>query len=204
MAIDLTGKTFCAFGLRGTGKSTLVNVILEEFGKFGLYYDTLWEAPPNAIYDAYQPKDRYSVVELETVVKSAIPVNNTIAPFYRCICIDESNRFCPPKPAPLPPIIADFNDQCRHYQITGGYVARRPSQLNQDLTELADYLFIFRLKGKNDLQYLSNLAHGLDDAVNALKDHEFVKVNPDRSFAICAPVKPQQIWLDRATKLLDR
>jgi DNA helicase HerA-like ATPase len=118
--------------------------------------------------------------------------------------LDEANRFCPAKPAPLPPQIADFNDQCRHYGIAGGYVARRPSQLNQDLTELADYLFIFRLTGKNDLKYLSDLVSGLDDAVRSLRDHEFVKVNPDKSYVICEPVKPPKIWLDRASKLLGK
>lgn len=204
MAIDLTGKTFCCIGLRGTGKSTLVNTILEQFGKYGLYYDTLWEAPDDSPYDLYQPSDRRSVAELETIVKKITPINNSVAPYYRLFVIDECNRFCPSKPAMLPPQIADFNDQCRHYGIAGGYVARRPSQLHQDLIELADYIFIFGLTGKNDLKYLSDLVSGLDDAVRSLKKYEFVKVNPDRSFVICDPVKPQQIWLDRADRLIGK
>lgn len=204
MPVDLTGKTYCVFGLRGTGKSTIVNTILEQFGRYGLYYDTLWEAPPEAIYDAYQPKDRYSVAELEVMVKSIIPVNNSVEPYYRCFTIDEANRFCPPKPSPLPPLIADLNDQCRHYQISVGYVARRPSQLNQDLTELAEYLFIFKLTGKNDLHYLAELVSGLDIAVRQLKQFEFVLVKPDRSFVICEPVKPQKIWLERADRLIGK
>lgn len=200
--IDLSGKTFCTFGLRGMGKSTLDDSILAEYGKHGLYYDTLSEAPEDSPYDIYQPKDRYSVPELEQIVRSIVPVNTMIAPHYRCFCIDEANRFCPSKPAPLPPLIADLNDQCRHYTITVGYIARRPIQLNQDLTELADYLFIFRLKGNNDLKYLDNLVSGLGDAVSRLADFEFVMVKPDRSFVICDPVKPRQGWLSRADRLL--
>ena len=201
MAIDLSAKSFCIFGLRGTGKSTLLHTILNEFGKHGLYYDTLWESPDDAAYDSYRPKDRYSVAELENIVRSAVPANNTIKPHYRLIAIDEANRFCPPKPAPLPPVIADFNDQLRHYTMTGGYIARRPCQLNQDLTELADYIFIFRLTGKNDLSYLGKLVSGLDIAVSRLANHEFIMVKPDRSFVVCDPVTPDKQWLDRAAKL---
>ena len=202
--MDLTGKTFCIFGLKATGKSTLSDLILTTYGASALYYDTLSEAPAESPFDIYRPENRYSVAELESVIRSIVPQNINLLPRYRLIIIDETNRFCPSKPAPLPAAIADLNDQCRHYLMSAGFIARRPSQLNQDLTELADYLFIFRLTGKNDIQYLNNTVSALGDAVLALAPHEFITVNPDRSFEINEPIVPSALWLARAKKLTSR
>ena len=118
--------------------------------------------------------------------------------------IDEANRHCPPKPSPLPAAVADLNDQCRHYLMTAGFIARRPSQLNQDLTELADYIFIFRLTGINDIKYLNNTVSGLGEAVQGLEKHGFIQVNPDKSYNIMEPITPDEIWLSNAKNLIDR
>ena len=69
--------------------------------------------------------------------------------------------------------------------MSAGFISRRPCQLNQDLTELADYIFIFRLTGKNDLNYLDEIVTGLGDAVRSLGQFEFVLVHPDKHFEIC-------------------
>ena len=202
--MELTGKTFCILGLKGTGKSTIANVILNTYGAKALYYDTLYEAPETSPFDIYQPKNRYSVAELETVIRSIVPQNVNLLPKYRMVIIDEANRFCLPKPSPLPAAIADLNDQCRHYLMSAGFIARRPSQLNQDLMELADYIFIFKLTGKNDIVYLNNTVTGLGDTVQALGHFEFVTVNPDKSFEVCEPVTPDKLWITKAKKLIDR
>ena len=202
--MDLTGKTFTILGLKGTGKSTIANLVLNTFGEKALYYDTLYEAPENSIFDIWQPKNRYSVAELESVIKAIIPQKINELPKYRMVIIDEANRFCPPKPSPLPASIADLNDQCRHYLMSAGFIARRPVQLNQDLIELSDYIFVFRLTGKNDIQYLNNTVSGLGDTVAELDKFEFVLVNPDKSFSVCEPIKPDKNWLTRAKKLIER
>lgn len=202
--MDLTGKTFCILGLKGTGKSTLANLILNTYGASALYYDTLFEAPPDSVFDVYQPNNRYSVRELETVINAIIPQNVNQLPKYRLVIIDEANRHCPPKPSPLPPAIADLNDQCRHYLMSAGFIARRPIQLNSDLMELADYIFIFRLTGKNDIQYLENTVTGLGEAVKSLGNHEFIQVNPDKSFQVCAPINPDKNWIGHAKRLINR
>src|SRR3972149_3139704 len=202
--MDLTGKTFVILGLKGTGKSTLANLILNNYGASALYYDTLFEAPPESGFDIYQPINRYSVKELETVIRAIIPQNVNQLPKYRLVIVDEANRHCPPKPSPLPAAIADLNDQCRHYLMSAGFIARRPVQLNQDLTELADYIFIFRLTGKSDIQYLENTVSGLGDAVKNLGKFEFIQVNPDKSFQLCEPITPDKNWAARAKNLIDR
>ncbi len=204
MEIDLTGKTAAILGVKGSGKSTIANMLLNEYGSQALYYDTLLEAPPESVFDIYQPQNRYSVTELETVIANIIPESINQMPKYRMIVIDEANRFCPPKPAQLPPKIADLNDICRHYLMTAVFIARRPSQLNQDLTDLSDYIFIFRLTGKNDIKWLNDTSNGLGDTVLNLKKFEFVLVNPDKSFSVFPPIKPDKLWLAKAKKLTDR
>ena len=193
MNVDLVRKTFCLFGLRGTGKSTLANHIADSFGWKGLVYDTLGEVPADAKYHSYVPKARNSVIELESVIASIRDTRQ-----FTLFMIDEANRFAPSKPSPLPPHLADLNDQCRHYGMSIGYIARRPVQLNQDLTELADYLFIFHLKGIRDIRYLNDISDGLGEAVLNLKGFQFVLVLPDRSFRVHNPIVASENWLKAA------
>jgi DNA helicase HerA-like ATPase len=204
MMIDLAGKSFVILGLKGTGKSTLANLILNTYGEKAFLYDTLYESPELSPFDIYRPKNRYSVAELEAVIRAIVPENINQLPKYRLFVIDEANRFCPPYPSPLPASVADLNDQCRHYLMSAGFIARRPSQLNSNLIELADYTFVFRLTGKNDLVYLNNTVSGLGDAVATLGKYEFMQVNPDKSYEVCEPITPDKRWLERASALINR
>jgi len=197
MNVDLVRKTFCLFGLRGTGKSTLANHIAEQYKGKALVYDTLHEAPAAAKYYTYCPVNRNDPGELERVI--ALVKDNRQ---FSLLMIDEANRFCPSKPAPLPGQVADLNDQCRHYGMSVGYIARRPSQLNQDLTELSDYLFVFRLTGVRDIKYLNEISAGLGDSVLGLKGYQFVLVLPDRSFRVQNPIAASDQWLRSAKRHL--
>jgi DNA helicase HerA-like ATPase len=203
--VDLSNVSFCILGVKASGKSTAANIILSECGESSLYYDTLGESPKSARYNYYIPKDRYSVAELENVIIKITPQSGqsveTFTPPYSMFIIDETNRFCPPKPHPLPPKVADLNDQNRHYLMSVGYVARRPSQLNSDLIELANYLFIFRLTGKNDLIYLDSTVKGLAAAVSNLDKFQFVLVHPDKHYQICNALKPNIDWLRRSDNI---
>lgn len=193
--LNLDGRTFCIFGLRGSGKSTFADNIARQYGAAAIVYDTTHEYPKNAGYDIYRPRDPRSDIELSNVVSAVLKKRA-----YKLILIDEANRFMPSKPHPLPPVIAQLNDQCRHYNIAVGYIARRLSQLNQDLTELAEYLFIYHLKGKADYAYLENVSPGLGDAVVLLPPHYFVVVYPDRDFKAFTPIKASFDWLNRPNR----
>lgn len=191
-AITLDGRTFCIFGLRGAGKSTLADYIGRLYGAAALIYDTTHEYDKTATYAIYRPTQRNDVAELSKVVTAVLKSRS-----YKLLLIDEANRYAPPKPAPLPPALADLNDQCRHYGLAVGYIARRPVQLNQDLTELADYLFLYHLKGNADRQYLSNISPGLGDAAAGLPPAYFAFVAPNRDFTIYSPIPAAESWLKR-------
>jgi len=179
---DLENKAFSLFGLPDGGKSTLVCYIANQFGSAAFVYDTLSEYPPEP-FDSYAPKDQYSVEEMESVIRAAMRSRR-----YKLIVIDEANRFCPPKPAPLPQAVADLNDWRAHYGIAAGYIARRPVQLNQDLTELSQYIISFGLKGKNDIKYLNDLSAGLGDAVSQLGPYQFVVMDQLRNYQVFNPI----------------
>lgn len=197
--IELQRKTATVFGLREVGKTTLVNQVARQFGSRVLVYDTLGEVPESANYYSYKPKDRNSPAELESVI---IRIKDSGR--FDLFVIDECNRFAPPKPSPLPIQLADLNDQCRHYGLSVIYIARRPVQLNQDLTELSDYIFLFALKGTNDIRYLNDLSGGLGDTVLKLSKHQFVVVKGDRSYFVANPVEVSPEWLKSADRHLTK
>ena len=180
MDLNLQNKSFAMFGLPDSGKSTLAHCILCSYGSSAFVYDTLNEYPDQP-FDRYAPRGRYDAAELERVIKA-------VKSRYSLIIIDETNRFCPSKPKPLPQEIADLNDFRAHYGLAVGFMARRPVQLNQDLTELAHYLLIFRLPVKNDIDYLNSLSADLGDVVSQLPKYHFAVVDSERNFTICPPV----------------
>ena len=162
--IDLTDKGWATFGLRGSGKSWLTKAIMDSTPSH-LIYDPLNE---HKGYQRYVPTDRESIYELERFVKEmVIPWKPAVA------IVDEANKYVQPKPSRLPSGIADLNDFARHWHISTGYVARRPVQFHTDIVELADFLFIFNLPGRNDWQYHEDLYRGLGDMVRGLKKYEF-------------------------------
>jgi hypothetical protein len=187
--IDLTNKRFVILGLQGSGKTTQAKHILGTV-KNHIVYD---------VHHEYQGFNRYfveniqvrrpgdnndpAIAELNRFVTTCVLGPGLI----RLFVLDEANRYCPNK-YPLPSSILTLNDDNRHDRIAFGAVARRAAQLNTDLIELAHYLFIYRLVGKNDWAFLESQSEGLGDAVRTLPDFHYCLVHPDRHFEVCKPV----------------
>jgi len=185
---DLENKRFCIFGLQGSGKTELAKAIMKGVRvNTYLVYDVHHEYTGFTRYLASTRQvDRRNnndpgVIELNNII-------DRVKSRIRLFVLDEANRFCP-NHYPLPASILVLNDDQRHDKIAVGFVARRPVQLHTDLVELAHYLFIFRLTGRNDYKFLEDTAEGLGDQVKALKDYEFVIVDPGRRFAVHPPLK---------------
>ena len=185
MDLNLKGKTGVIAGLKGSGKSNLADTIARTYGGQAIIYDTLGEYNEKAPYDLYRPNDRNSTAELEKVIRGVMRSRA-----YKLLVIDEAHRSCPPKPAPLPLAVRDLNDFCRHeqYDLSVLFITQRPVKLNQDITEQADYLFLFRLAGVNDQKYLNELSAGLGDAVPKLPLYHFYMCDQTRAYTLMAPV----------------
>ena len=183
MSWDVRSKRFCIFGLQGSGKSYLARrLISAEPAHF--VYDPMHEhSGCNRYLATHRQYSPEALAELDLLVRRVVIGSGKV----RLFLLDEASRYCPNR-RPLPDSIAELNDLQRHYDIALGFIARRPVQLHTDLVELAHFLFVFSLRGKNDLAYLDSLASGLADAVASLERYHFVVVDPLRRFSIHAPV----------------
>lgn len=189
MLPDISNKRAVIFGLQGSGKTELgksltrtirshfVYDVHHEYHGFNRYLVT--NKRPNL-----KNKNDAAILELNTLVNQVVLSSGQV----RLFTLDEANRYCP-NHYPLPASILVLNDDNRHDRIGFISIARRPAQLNTDLTELAHYLFIFTLTGRNDYNFLEDTAIGLGDAVKKLKQYWFIIVHPDRHFEIHAPIK---------------
>jgi hypothetical protein len=191
MLPDITNKRFVIFGLQGSGKTELAKKVLKSVPvNTYLVYDVHHEYKGFTRYlAANRQVDRRKdndpgIEELNAIVQHVVIDSGKI----RLFVLDEANRFCP-NHFPLPASILVLNDDQRHDKIAVGFVARRPAQLNTDLVELAHYIFVFRLTGRNDFQFLEDTAEGLGEAVKSLNDYEFCVVGPDRRFKVHEPLK---------------
>ena len=182
------GKQFIVCGLRGAGKTVFCKKMLEAEPNH-LIFDMLNEYSVSEGFKKYVPDAKFSGDTLNAefdlfMQKAVFPIKNKLG----MLIIEESNRVIPNKLV-MPHSVGDLTDLGRHYGIKVGYITRRPVQLNTTVVELTDYMIIFSLKGKNDIQYLNSINNGLGDAVAELKDHQYVFVNPNREWEVCAPLK---------------
>jgi len=188
MIVDITNKRFVILGIQGSGKSELTKDLLSGV-KNHMVYDVHREHTGFNRYlvehkqvRSYKPNDP-GIAELNTFVSQVVLKSGQI----RLFVLEEANRYCPNK-RPLPSSILVLNDDQRHDRIAFGSIARRAAQLHTDLVELAHYLFIFRLPGKNDFIYLEEVAEGLGEAVRQLPKYHFVIVDELRNFTVHEPV----------------
>jgi hypothetical protein len=145
-----------------------------------LVYDPLDE---HEGYRRYVPDDRQSVAELDRVINSLVIQHKP-----KLFVVDEANKYILPKPSRLSQGISDLNDLARHWNVSCGWVCRRMTQFSTDIVELSNRIFIFKLSGKNDYQYMENLHQGLGDSVRGLGKHEFVSLTDGNIMQTHAPV----------------
>lgn len=185
---DFRGKGFCVFGLRGSGKSVWTRNFLSQYKKH-LIVDPMVEYPG---FRRYIPQHRSygedAIAEIDLLAEMlVVPKKSSGKAKVDLFAIDESNRYCPNK-HPLPSSLLDILDYQRHWKLTTVHVARRPVQMNTDIVELANYIVIFNLAGKNDQQYLNDLSKGLGDAVLQLPKYHYMFVNENREYIQMKPV----------------
>jgi len=185
MDINLTNKRCVFLGLPGSGKTELAKSIARSCPDH-LFYDPLGGDREHHDWDGfnrYVPTDRESIEEFNRATKKLV-----IDARPALYLVDEGNKYIKPKPNALPSAIADLNDLSRHWGITWGVIARRPTQFHTDVIELAHYLFVFRLPGKNDRIYFDSLVSGLGDVVASLPPYHFVVVDGGSSYHVHKPI----------------
>jgi DNA helicase HerA-like ATPase len=183
MKVNLHEKRFVILGLQGSGKSTLAKYLARQNPK-SLVFDIIGEYQG---LNRYVPKQKQGIAlqtELELCINRLLLKN---LQRFDTFIIDEANRVAPSK-KPLTPSLLMLNDQSRHFGLSLGTIARRPSQLNTDLMDLAHYLFIFTLSGWHDKQYLNKISVGLGDEAQTLEPYHFIMVDPVRKYWHMNPI----------------
>ena len=185
--MNLSEKRFCIFGIQGSGKTVLMHHILRHYPKHLV-------VTPH--HDEYKGCNRYLPTYKQytgaAIEEINMVINKVVIPAAKkreisLFAIDEANTWTPNKQI-MPRGIKDLNDNSRHYHLSFGVIARRPTQIHTDLVELAHHLFVFRLTGKNDYQYLESIVEGLGDVVRKLAPYHFALVDEHRNIEVIQPV----------------
>lgn len=182
MEINLRNKIFCIFGLNMTGKSYLAEHIASKYN--AVFFDVLNEHSDK--FDSYVPKHKeYPEIANENeFFISKIQDKRK----YNMIIYEEASRIFPNR-KPLFPNFRAFFDTYRHKDKAIGFICRRPSQLNTDIVELSHYIFVFNLKGVNDIRYFNEINSKIEETTANLKQYSFLVIFPDRSFKVFEPVR---------------
>lgn len=180
--LDLTGKRICVLGLQGSGKSYLAKYLMDRYKRIFII------DPMNEYHNIDRDKKRVRIVIKDEIIPDVVfdTIENT---HLDLLIVDEMSRFAPSRRT-INPRLRNFADVCRHPPTPTTFlgIARRPGQVFTDYIELAHYIFIFRLRGRNDSIWLANQATDLPTTVHGLKQFEFVCLYPDRTFKVMSPV----------------
>lgn len=189
-SVDLRGKHWVTLGTKGAGKSHFNKALIQAATGRVVIFDPMDEYPDYDNVYRVEPNNRRGDKAVEELQKTTewVEYNKEKIDYF---IVDEISRFHQ-KRGLLDDSLGELIDLNRHWNIGVGFIARRPTQLHTDIREMADYLFIFSLRGANDLAMLDNIAEGLQattrDMVQNHPQHSFVVVEPDRNYYISPPI----------------
>lgn len=180
--IELANKRFIIIGLQGSGKTTLAKSILRGVDRH-IVYDPMGEYPANQGFRNFVPDDMDSPAEMDDFI------GNVVIPWQPDLFIlDEGSRYIPHNPKRLPRNLSRMVDLSRHWAISWGVIARRPSQIHTDVRELAHYIFVFGLHGSNDIKTLDNWYAGMGQVVRSLPEYHFAVLENGNRLTTHIPV----------------
>jgi superfamily I DNA and RNA helicase len=168
----IDGKQVIIVGLRGSGKSYLIDQLAHENLKH-IFIDPLDE---HTQHTRFVPSRRMRSPQLQTEISTFFNKLKTNQKIKLIFC-DEANQYFINKWQPLPDEVQDLVDYSRHDKKTICWVARRITQLPTDITELGDIYIFFKQTGKNDLRALDDISAGLKEIMQKeirSEQHNFI------------------------------
>lgn len=191
--LELAEQIVTVLGPPDSGKTNFVKKIfsLAPYRRHWIY-DPLREYDGGS-YNVIRPSNRRydgGNEELNAVIDDAImAAPETLRPRY--FVVDEANRTIPNKKEPGEAVqdMIDFNT---HFAPGIGFwaVARRPAQLNTDLMELYDEMFVFGLRGRNDRRtYRDMVGEELVELLDQKEKYEFVHVDGEGDCTLFEPTE---------------
>ncbi len=153
----------CHFGKKGEGKTTLARAVVAGFPRVIILdvkaeYDdgtTLAygrDAALELLEDA-EDRRRFRLALRRLPPEHALEVLEVCGAFQDVLLVlDEAQRYC--SPSTMPPALDVLVNEGRHRAISQLYIARRPAEINRDVTANADYIAIYRTREPRDVEYL--------------------------------------------------
>lgn len=193
MDVQLESKHWVTFGVKNSGKSYFNDKLMQkaaDSGKTIVIFDPMDEYSDHENIMRIIPdhkRGKKAVEELEKVVEHVEEKKEEID-YFLC---DEISRFHS-KGGELDGPIGEMVDLNAHWNMGIGFVCRRPTQMHTDIREMADFIFIFVLRGHNDLKRLDEISAGLTQEMETMISDEqwysYLAVNERREYAVCPPV----------------
>jgi DNA helicase HerA-like ATPase len=194
--ISIEGQQLVVCGHRGAGKSTWIQHAVHDAPVFvydmNREHEAIADRPNGARYLPNHRRDEEGRAEADGVV-SRLVTDNEPGARPAVVVLEEANRYVP-NAGKIPEAVGELVDLGRHYKTAASdgiavmYVTRRPAQLDPDVMELADYLIVYRVRGKNDKKRLNKEAPNLGDRAAELGEYEWLLVHPDRTITHMSPV----------------
>lgn len=182
--MELLGSHIVVCGMKRQGKSNWLQYVLSEFDAYrnALVYDMNREHDNLARYVPTHRNGEKARTEAGEVVKHFVTDNDRgLRPDL--LVMEEATRYCP-NGGGTPDPIMEVADLARHLNVGLLAVCRRLARLDTTLVELADYIVVFALRGKNDRSRLNAESPGAGEAAAELSDYEYLIIGPDRRWTV--------------------
>lgn len=184
--LRLRDSIITVFGPPGSGKTNFMKWLLRQPQyRRHIVFDPMKEYDSGE-YNVYRPSGRRyddgGNAELNDLIDDmVISAEEAVRP--RFVVVDEANRTIPNRKDPGP-AVADLIDFNRHFATSLVAVARRPSQLNTDLENLSNHIFVFGGRGKNDYRSYSDTHRDLPQALEEKEQYQPVYVSSEGDLRI--------------------
>jgi len=183
--------------LKGLENQHILILGTKQSGKTHLAKYWASQVPNHLVYDVHKEYNNYNQLipdhqsgekankDLETFINRVIkPKKHKLD----LLVLDEINRYTP-KAGYLEGGVGEcVSWGSSHWNMNILYIARRPATVNTNIREQADYIFVFNLKGANDMKWLDNTSAGLSEDIKSLSGHEFIRIGPQRDYKKFKPV----------------
>lgn len=184
MTLNFTSTDIISIsGKRGSGKSVLSNIIIDNLIEKGINVSIL---DINNDYDIdgarrYRFKDLVEYrVFVNTISEKAMRSGNQFLIFDDADVIIDSNR--------MPANILDLIIRGRHKNVGAMFLFRRVNTMHKEIIFNANHFFIFKSKLLLDREYFNKNLDGNFDIIN-LKQYEFRYMNPINDLTFTGIVK---------------
>ena len=184
MTLNFTSTDIISIsGKRGSGKSVLSNIIIDNLVEKGINVSIL---DINNDYDIdgarrYRFKDLVEYrIFVNTISEKAMRSGNQFLIFDDADVIIDSNR--------MPANILDLIIRGRHKNVGAMFLFRRVNTMHKEIIFNANHFFIFKSKLLLDREYFNKNLDGNFDIIN-LKQYEFRYMNPINDLTFTGIVK---------------